>query len=104
MSPGKHLGSSDFARVEQLVEECMPELLDFFENRSLSHGQIDRIFFDALYRLAQQWETIQDHQAWLLETLERLARQEAGGPASSEGTAPGDSEDPNPRSGDGDDS
>lgn len=76
MSPGRHLGPSDLDRVERLVEECMPELLDFFESRSLSHEEIDRIFFDALYRLAHRWETIQDHRAWLLETLERFARED----------------------------
>ncbi|MFP3941120.1 MAG: hypothetical protein ACOC7L_02320 [Acidobacteriota bacterium] len=120
MSPGKHLGPSDFARVERLVEECMPDLLAFFENRALSHGEIDRIFFDALYRLAHRWDTIQDRRAWLLETLERFARQElaeelrpaegdeAEGSDSSEGAAPenpedrdgpGDPGDPDPRAG-----
>lgn len=79
MSSGKRLGPSDFDRIDRLVEECMPDLLDFFERQPLSLKRIDRIFFDALYRLARQWDTIPDHRSWLLETLEGFVQDELAG-------------------------
>jgi DNA-directed RNA polymerase specialized sigma24 family protein len=68
-----------------LLERLWPRVRALFELHHVPAADAERLIQDTLLALLYKWESIANHEYWLLKTLEHRCRRLYGGPAPGAG-------------------
>ncbi len=61
--------------LDQLTEQVRPDLEDLFRRNGVSQADAEKLLRETLVRLAYQWGRIRNRSWWLLDTIEKAARE-----------------------------
>ena len=75
MSPLRPTDRPSRRELDQLTEQVRPDLEDLFQRLGISQADAERLLREALVRLAYQWDRIRNRSWWLLDAIEKAARE-----------------------------